>query len=73
VHPDIQPPRPTVELIRSLKPECELFGNRLQIVISDNGSTDETAAACRQRKFFSVKVASDFSEDGSLCGFGFFC
>ncbi len=26
-----------------------------------------------QRKFFSVKVASDFSEDGSLCGFGFFC
>jgi len=26
-----------------------------------------------RRKFFSVKVAGDFSEDGSLCGFGFFC
>jgi alkaline phosphatase D len=26
-----------------------------------------------QRKFFSVKVASDFSEGGSLCGFGFLC
>jgi hypothetical protein len=24
-------------------------------------------------KFFSVKVAGDFSEDGGLCGFGFFC
>jgi abequosyltransferase len=34
------------ELICSLKPECESFGNRLQIVISDNGSTDETASAC---------------------------
>jgi hypothetical protein len=27
----------------------------------------------RRRKCFSVKVASDFSEGGSLSGFGFLC